>query len=146
VIERALNATWVLVGAAGAIGAWNMGLVTPSGPESGLFPFVASVLVLIGGLVLLLAPKHRALDVDWPDTVGWMRVGGVVLGLSLIALLLPRLGFAAAGVLTMMILLKLVERTGWLQSVALSVGSVAAVIGLFDKLLGMPLPRGPWGF
>jgi hypothetical protein len=46
----------------------------------------------------------------------------------------------------MMILLKLVERTGWLQSVALSVGSVAAVIGLFDKLLGMPLPRGPWGF
>jgi putative tricarboxylic transport membrane protein len=116
-------------------------------------PPTASVVVVLGqlderGLGRLLGrdPQHRALDVDWPDTVGWMRVGGVVLGLSLIALLLPRLGFAAAGVLTMMILLKLVERTGWLQSIALSVGSVAAVIGLFDKLLGMPLPRGPWGF
>jgi putative tricarboxylic transport membrane protein len=102
--------------------------------------------VLAGGAALMALPKHRAVDIDWPAPHGWMRVGGVVAGLAAIAFLLPRTGFAFAGLVTMMILMKLVERATWAQAVTMSVASVAAVIGLFGKLLGMPLPRGPWGF
>jgi putative tricarboxylic transport membrane protein len=86
------------------------------------------------------------MSIDWPDRLGLLRVCGVVVGLAVMTIALPRVGFAAAGIATMLILLKAVERTGWVQALALSVASVAAVIGLFDKLLGMPLPRGPWGF
>ena len=59
-IDRALAAVWVLIGAVGARMAWDMGLVGPGGPDSGLFPFIASVGVLAGGLALTLAPRLRA--------------------------------------------------------------------------------------
>jgi hypothetical protein len=98
--ERALNAFWILLGAAAAAYAWTLGLVGPSGPESGLFP-------LIG---------------------------------------MPYLGFAATGAVTMIILLRTVEQSSWTASIALALGSVAAVLWLFGHVLGMVLPRGPWGF
>jgi len=37
--ERALNAFWILLGAAAAAYAWTLGLIGASGPESG-FPFL----------------------------------------------------------------------------------------------------------
>lgn len=145
-IERAVNATWVLVGAVGARMAWDLKLTGPGGPDSGLFPFIASVAVLVGGVALMLSPAQRATGVDWPDRTGWLRLGGVVLGLATIALALPRAGFVASGLVTMLILMRAVERTGWPQAVLLSAGSVGAVVLVFGRLLGMPLPRGPWGF
>ncbi|MFM1990982.1 MAG: hypothetical protein RJA99_3939 [Pseudomonadota bacterium] len=145
-IERAVNAAWVLIGALGARMAWDLGVVGPSGPDSGLFPFIASIGVLAGGIALMLAPAQRATGVEWPDRSGWVRLGGVALGLATIALALPRAGFVVSGLATMMILMRTVERTGWPQAVLLSCGSVAAVVLVFGRLLGMPLPRGPWGF
>jgi putative tricarboxylic transport membrane protein len=145
-IERAVNAVWVLIGTAGVTVSWNMGLTGPGGPDSGLFPLIASVVVLAGGVLLMLSPRQWATDIGWPDRAGWMRLGGVVFGLATIAITLPLIGFIAAGLLTMMILMRTVERASWLQSVALAAGSVAVVTGLFGHLLGMPLPRGPWGF
>lgn len=145
-IERGVNALWVTVGAVGAKMAWDMGLMGRDGPESGFFPFVASMLMLVAGMALMVMRKHRAVDIDWPDVPGGMRVGGVCVGLAVIAFLLPIAGFALSGVLTMLILMKAVERATWTQATILSVVSVAVVIGLFGKLLGMPLPRGPWGF
>src|SRR5215510_8700311 len=51
--ERALNAFWILLGAAAAAYAWTLGLVGPSGPESGLFPFIAAMIIVGAGVVLL---------------------------------------------------------------------------------------------
>jgi putative tricarboxylic transport membrane protein len=144
--ERTLAAVWVLIGAVGARMAWDMGLVGPGGPDSGLFPFIASFGVLAGGLALTLSPRLRADGIEWPDRAGWMRLAGVVAGLATIALALPRAGFVVAGLVTMMILMRAVERAGWLQAALLSAGSVTAVVLVFGRLLGMPLPRGPWGF
>ena len=39
-----------------------------------------------------------------------------------------------------------VEQTSWVGSVALALVSVLIVVWLFGHLLGMVLPRGPWGF
>ena len=52
--ERTLNVFWILLGAAAAAYAWTLGLVGPSGPESGLFPFIAALIVMGAGVVLLL--------------------------------------------------------------------------------------------
>jgi hypothetical protein len=46
----------------------------------------------------------------------------------------------------MLILLRTVEQSSWAMSVLLAIASVVAVVWLFGHLLGMPLPRGPWGF
>ena len=51
-----------------------------------------------------------------------------------------------SGVITMLILLRTVEKSRWLASIALSLASVAGVMFLFGYLLELQLPRGPWGF
>jgi hypothetical protein len=71
-----------------------------------------------------------------------------VFGLAWLAIAMPHLGFALAGTVTMLVLLRAVERVSWTISFVLAATSVAAVSWLFGHVLGMALPRGPgpWGF
>src|SRR5262245_11178335 len=144
--ERALNVFWILLGAAAAAHAWRIGLTGPSGPESGLFPLIAGLIVAGAGAALLLLPAHRAAAPGWPRGAALGRVLGVVVGLALMAGTIPYLGFAAASAITMIVLLRTVERSSWMESTALTIGTVVGVIWLFGHALGMPLPRGPWGW
>jgi putative tricarboxylic transport membrane protein len=144
--ERALNIFWVLLGAAAASYAWTLGLVGRSGPDSGLFPFISALMIMGAGVVLLLQPRDAALAPDLPHGAALGRVLGVSGGLAFMAISIPFLGFAVAGFVTMIILLHAVERSGWLFSVSLAFISVAAVVWLFGRVLGMALPAGPWGW
>ena len=144
--ERALNVFWILLGAGAAAHAWTIGLSGPSGPESGLFPLLAGLIVAGAGIALLLLPSHRASAQAWPRAAALARLLGVVAGLALMAVAIPYLGFAAAAAITMIVLLRTVERSSWIESIALTVGAVVGVMWLFGHALGMPLPRGPWGW
>jgi len=144
--ERALNVFWILLGAATAAHAWTIGLTGPSGPDSGLFPLLAGLIVAGAGAALLCLPAHRAVAPAWPRGAALARVLGVVAGLALMAGAIPYLGFAAASAVTMLVLLRTVERSSWIGSIALTIGTVAGVMWLFGHVLGMPLPRGPWGW
>jgi putative tricarboxylic transport membrane protein len=146
VAERALNVFWILLGAGAAAHAWTIGLTGPSGPESGLFPLLAGLIVAGAGAALLVLPGHRAGAPAWPRGAALGRVLGVVAGLALMAVAIPHLGFAAASAVTMIVLLRTVERSSWPGSIALTIGAVAGVMWLFGHALGMPLPRGPWGW
>src|SRR5262249_5925570 len=126
--ERVLNAFWILLGAAAAAYAWTLGLVGPSGPESGLFPLIAALIVMGTGVALMVTPAHRATAPEFPRGAALHRVLGVATGLALMAAALPYLGFAVAGALTMLVLLRMVERVSWTGSVALALGSVIVVI------------------
>lgn len=144
-IERALNATWVLVGAGGLALSWRLGFTGPSGPDSGFFPGIASAIVLVVGIVLFVRGEHVT-GIEWPDRAGWKRIAGVVGGLVFMCAVVPYLGFAITGVLTMLILLRTVEQSSWWSSIGLSLGSVGAVLWLFGYMLELQLPRGPWGW
>jgi putative tricarboxylic transport membrane protein len=144
--ERALNIFWILLGAAAAAHAWTLGIVGPSGPDSGLFPFIAALIIVGAGAVLLLRPGSRAVAPDFPRGAALGRVLGVCAGLAFLALSMPYLGFAASGFITMIILLRAVEKSGWVFAVALALVCVAAVAGLFGHVLGLTLPRGIWGW
>ena len=144
--ERALNAFWIALGAAAAAYAWSLGVMGPSGPESGLFPLIAAIIIAGSGVTLMLQRSSLAPSPDFPRGAALWRVGGVVAGLALFALGIPYLGFAITGAITMLILLRTVEQSSWAMSVLLAVVSVIVVVYVFGHLLGMPLPRGPWGF
>jgi putative tricarboxylic transport membrane protein len=101
---------------------------------------------MASGIILFVFPSTRAPAPDFPRGAALWRVCGVTVGLVVIALGIPYLGFAVTGTLTMLILLRTVEQTNWPAALALAVASVAAVMWLFGHLLGMALPRGPWGF
>jgi len=145
-IERALNIFWILLGAAAAAYAWTLGLAGPSGPESGLFPFISALIVMGAGVVLLLRFPNDAAAPDFPRGDALGRVLGVVAGLAFMAISIPFLGFAISGFITMIILLRAVEKSGWLFSISLALASVVVIVWLFGQVLGMTLPRGPWGW
>ncbi len=71
--ERTLNVFWIVFGAASAAYAWSLGMVGPAGPESGLFPFIASIIVSGAGIVLLLRPATQGRAPDFPT--GWQVCG-----------------------------------------------------------------------
>jgi len=56
------------------------------------------------------------------------------------------LGFAVSSALTTFVLLQTVERSRLIESLIITVVSVAVVMLVFGRLLGMNLPRGPWGW
>jgi hypothetical protein len=144
--ERALNTFWIVLGAAAATYAWTLGVTGPSGPDSGLFPLIAALIIMGAGVVLLFQRSSLAVAPDFPRGAALWRVGGVIVGLALLAIGIPYLGFAITGAVTMLILLRTVEQSGWVVSVVLAVASVVLVVWLFGHILGMALPRGPWGF
>ena len=142
--ERSLNVFWILLGAAAAAYAWTLGLTGASGPESGLFPFIAALIVMGAGVVLLL--WSPSLSPTFPRGVPLGRVLGVIAGLAFMPISISYFGFAVAGFITMIILLRAIERSGWVFSAALAFASVVVVAWLFGHVLGMTLPRGPWGW
>lgn len=144
--ERILNVFWIVLGAAVAVYSWQTGLTGPSGPESGLFPMIAGVIMAGAGLILLMRPAHAARAPDWPHGAALLRVAGVAGAIALMAAVVNTVGFVVASAATMMVLLRTLERSSWVGSIGLAVGSVAVVTWLFGHVLGMPLPRGPWGW
>ena len=144
--ERTLNVFWIVLGAASAAYSWSLGIVGPAGPESGLFPFIASLIVMGVGIVLLFRPTTQAEAPDFPRGAGLFRILGVTAGLVVMALGMPYLGFAVTSAITMIILLRTVDQSSWTGSIALALISTASVSWLFGEMLGMTLPRGPWGW
>jgi len=145
-IERFVNLFWIALGFGAAVMALKMNLSGPYGPDSGLFPFLSSVMVCLSGLGLMFDRSSSAANIDWPSSEGFWRVAGVIFGMVALIFLLPYVGFALASFITMIILIRFVERVEWKQSILLSVCSVLSVQILFGYLLDMQLPRGPWGF
>lgn len=145
-VERLLNLFWFLMGSAAAWQSWQLGLKGPSGPESGLFPFIASCSIAILGLALMLIRTTRARNPQWPDRRGGLRALGVASGIALIALGMDRVGFIVSAAVAMPVLLRTIDRVSWIETFVLTATSVAAVVLVFGHLLGMPLPRGPWGW
>jgi putative tricarboxylic transport membrane protein len=144
--ERTLNVFWIVFGAASAAYAWSLGMVGPAGPESGLFPFIASIIVSGAGIVLLLRPATQVRTLDFPRGAALWRVVGVILGLIVMAAGMPYLGFSVTSFITMIILLRTVDQSSWLGAIALAFASTVSVFWLFGQMLGMALPRGPWGW
>jgi hypothetical protein len=146
VFERALNAFWILLGVAAAAHAWSLGLIGPSGPESGLFPLITALIVMGAGIVLLVRPSTRVTAPQFPRGAALRRIAGIVAGLAIMSVALPYSGFALTGAITMLILLRTTGDTSWAGSIVIALASVVSVLWLFGHVLGMALPRGPWGW
>lgn len=145
-LEQLVNLIWIAAGSAATWHAWSIGLSGPSGPESGLFPFLSSVLMTLLGCVLLLNSRTRASDISWPSRSGQWRVAGVLAGIAILCEGMDRVGFVASSLVALVVLLQTIQRAHWWESVVLSAISVGVVHLVLGQWLGMPLPRGPWGW
>jgi len=146
-IERAINVIWLAVGLATIANAWRLGMLGSMGPDSGLFPMICGLIITGCGITLVVRPKGNHVERPaWPTKAALSRVLGVLGGLAGMAIILPYVGFAVSGAITTFVLLQAVERSRPVESVVITLVSIGFVMYVFDHLLGMTLPRGPWGW
>jgi putative tricarboxylic transport membrane protein len=153
-LEPALDLAWIVIGGALSVYAWKLGAWGASGPDSGFVPLVAGVLIaLCGGLLLLERARHppaprgpAASEPFWSEDGAWTRVCALVAGLVVLVLLVRYAGFITASALMMPVLMRLIEKRSWWFAIGVGLAATAGVHVVFAKLLGMSMPRGPWGF
>lgn len=143
--ERTLNLFWIAFGLAIAALSPRYTLLDAAGPGGGFLPLLTGGIIILCGLLLLLSPGEESSE-RWPGGGVWLRMGLIVGGLGLIAILMPTLGFVLTVIPVMMILMQAVERQSWLTVLFVSIVATLAVYYLFTRLLGTTLPRGLLGF
>jgi hypothetical protein len=147
VFDRALAALWLLGGLAACGYALALGVFGPGGPDAGFFVLIAGAVMSAAGAGLLLTSKRRSVPTDrWPRGAAARRVLLVLLGTVALIVAIRWLGFLVASMLTMPLLLSVIERRSLGFVLGVGCGSALAAWLLFGPLLGLALPRGPWGF
>jgi len=127
-------------GGVGLASGYEYGLWDLGAPGPGFFPIVA------GGALLLLALATLA-EREGPaeDGVFIRRLLGYVAGLVGFALAMEPLGALPAVAVLFVWLLGAVEGLSWRAVASTTVVATAGAWLLFDRLLNVPLPRGPFG-
>jgi putative tricarboxylic transport membrane protein len=125
------------VGLFAIVSGWRFGVWEGSEPGPGLLPSLAGAsLSLFAGWSLFVAPPAAS-----EGQVFLPRLAGYVVGLLGFGLLMKPLGAIVVIVLLFLWILGIVERLAWQRVLVITVCASAGAWLLFDRLLGVPLPR-----
>jgi hypothetical protein len=114
-------------------------------PGPAYLPVLLALLLLgFGALTAAFGAKaERIVDVGWTE---W-RHGAAILGVcAFVAIALERLGYRLTIFVSLVALLGLLERRGWLTTLLFAAGFALGTFYLFATVLRVPLPRGPGGW
>jgi len=113
-------------------------------PGPAYMPVVVAALLLIFGVaVFAMGGRARRLaELAWPE---WRHALAIFGACGFAAWGLERLGYRLTMAVVVAFLLLVVERKGWALGLALTVVMAWGSFFVFDTLLRVPLPRGPFG-
>jgi O-antigen ligase len=106
---------------------------------------VAGVALMVIGLVTIWESRVFPLGSLHRPGPAYMPVVLAALLILFAAWGLERLGYRLTMALVVIFLLMIVERKGWALGLVLTVAMAWGSFFLFDTLLRVPLPRGPFG-
>ena len=143
-IDRVAGLALVLIGlvAIEESRAFPFGTLHRPGPA--FMPMLLAVLLIaFGGVVFLTGARARRLaEVGWHE---WRHAVAIFAACAFAAGGLERLGYRLTIAVVVAFLLLVVERKGLALSLALTAVMAWGSFFLFDTLLRVPLPRGPFG-
>jgi hypothetical protein len=115
------------------------------GPQSGYFPFYIGLILCIASLITFArAVLDRALSGEAFVTRVQLRlVMSVLLPLVVYVVLVKLLGIYIASVVFIAWFMRHLGRYGWLLTLAVSCGTMAAFFLMFEVWFKVPLPKGP---
>ena len=130
--------------------AMQLRYYTSMGPGPGFFSFWLSL--ILGGLAIAMIlgatfgqPEPMPEDF-FCGRGGYLRIGSIILALLFSIFLLEPLGYPLSMLAVCGFLLGYLGRKGIVLTALLSLVSSFGVYYVFDRLLGVPLPRGVLGF
>jgi putative tricarboxylic transport membrane protein len=139
-IDRVLGGVLVLLAAAAAWHAQALVVpfaADPVGPK--VFPTIVAAVLALSGLALLVRPGRVVMEFGM-----WPRAMAILASSSMYPLLLQPLGFVPAT--TILCFVSALAFRG--RPVGAAVAAVLTAVAFFvllDRLLDLPLPRGPLG-
>ena len=139
----------LLVGIGGSLHAYSLGIWRDQAPAEGLFPFCASMgLVVVCGLALLLGHFRRKGTGTTPSTRRKRevpRAGTVacyVIALGAYAFLIEAVGFALSTAAVLVLILRASENHRWTTVLVMTAMTTVLSSLLFIDLLGVYFPSG----
>ncbi len=143
--DRAAGATLVLIG---LVTIWQsrafpLGSLHRPGPA--YMPVLLAILLIVFGMaVFAMGSRARRLgEVGWHE---WRHAVAIFAACAFAAWGLERLGYRLTIAAVLAFLILALERRGLVLGLALTVAMAWGSFYLFDTLLKVPLPRGPFGF
>jgi len=143
-IDRVAGGALVL---AGLIALWEsrrFPLGTLHRPGPAYMPVVLALLLILFGVALAVLGSRsgRFADVGWHE---WRHAVAIFGACAFAAWGLDRLGYRLTVAAVLFFLLFVLERRGVATAIVLTVTIAWGSFFLFDTLLRVPLPRGPFG-
>ncbi len=118
---------------------------TMAEPGPGALPLLLALALLACSVAVFMGGRggKRAADIHWTE---WRHAVAILGTCSFMALALERLGYRLTIFVALYALVSLVERKGWIAGVIFAASFSLGTHFLFNTLLRVPLPRGPFGF
>ncbi len=141
--ETVLNLLLAVLGILIVVESLRIGFGSLENPGSGLFAFLAGLLIFSSNVVLLFKEKPQRREIVFDDygTRNFLFIG---LTFVLWVVLMPLFGYVALTLVATFGLAKVMNLEGWLKPLLLSIGTTALCYLLFDYILYLDLPRGFW--
>jgi putative tricarboxylic transport membrane protein len=143
--EVVLALAFVAAGGFWILSALRLPLWDGFAPASGFLPLIYGALLVALALAALLVEAQGA-DGAGREANPISRPLLVIAALAAAIAGIEPAGFAAAMFLAMFFLFKVAERLPLIPSLLASTGSAGLLTVIFRTWLGVPLPKGPWGF
>jgi hypothetical protein len=144
--ERVSGVALALLALAVLEECWRLGLPrgTLATPGPAYMPTVLALALLVAGVLVAALGRNAATlgDAGWRE---WRHTLAILATCVFVALALERLGYRLTMSLACAFLLAVVERKGLVPALLFSGGLAAGTYYLFDTLLRVQLPRGPFG-
>jgi hypothetical protein len=143
-VDRVAGVALVLIGLATLWESRAFPLGSLHRPGPAYMPVVLALLLIVFGLaVFAMGRGARTLrEVGWPE---WRHAVAIFAACAFAAWGLERLGYRLTMAMVVGFLLLALERKGWVLGIGLTLVMAWGSFYLFDTLLRVPLPRGPFG-
>ena len=114
-------------------------------PGPAYVPVLLASLLLIFALCLLFTGRRAPpfASIQWTE---WRHALAIITLLSFAGFAIDRLGYRLTVLVMLFFFVKVLEKRGWLSSVAFALALSFGSFYLFYTLLRVPLPLGPLGF
>lgn len=143
-VDRAAGLALVLVGLVAIMESRAFPLGSLHRPGPAFTPMLLAALLIVFGAVLAAmgSASPRLAAVGWHE---WRHAAAIFAACAFAAWGLERLGYRLTMAVVMAFIVLVVERRRWGLGLVLTVVVAWGSFYLFDSLLHVPLPRGPFG-
>jgi len=142
--DRLAGAALVLIGIVAILESRAFPLGSLHRPGPAFMPVLLAALLILFGLAVAAmgAAAGRLLDVGWSE---WRPAAAIFGCCAFAAWGLDRLGYRITMAVVLAVLFLALERLRVVTGLVLTIGMAWGSFYLFDTLLKVPLPRGPFG-